>query len=80
MSNLSAFSFGDPGPHTRGQVEVRAESFATLNGRPAQRLIDPHVNLAGPLPPNWILPLRRASAITPEFAQRVFEPFKPPER
>ena len=38
-------------------VEVRADSFASLNGRPAQRLIDPHVNLAVPTSGDWILPL-----------------------
>jgi hypothetical protein len=40
-------------------VGVRVESFASLNGRPARRLIDPDVDLAGPLPAGWILPLRR---------------------
>ena len=30
-------------------VEVRAESFAVLNGRPVQRLIDPRVDLASPV-------------------------------
>jgi vitamin K-dependent gamma-carboxylase len=41
-------------------VEVRAESFAVLNGRPVQRLIDPRVDLASPVPPDWIVPLNRA--------------------
>jgi hypothetical protein len=46
---------------TRGitGVEVRADAFASLNGRPVHRLIDPSVDLAAPLPPNWILPLPR---------------------
>jgi hypothetical protein len=39
-------------------IQIRAEAFATLNGRPSQRLIDPEVNLAAPLPDGWILPLR----------------------
>jgi hypothetical protein len=37
-------------------VEVRADAFATLNGRPLQRLIDPRVNLAGPETADWLLP------------------------
>ena len=41
------------------RVSVRAESYASLNGRATQRLIDPDVDLAGPLPPDWIVPLRR---------------------
>lgn len=39
--------------HAKGysQIEVRAESWASLNGRPSQRLIDPQANLlATPLP------------------------------
>ena len=40
-------------------VEVRADAFATLNGRPLQRLIDPRVNLAGPDTAGWILPMNR---------------------
>ncbi len=45
---------------TRGvaDVEVRADSFASLNGRALQRLIDPEVDLAAPaLPSGWIVPL-----------------------
>jgi len=38
--------------------EVRADAWATLNGRPSQRLIRPDVNLAGLLPTDWIVPLR----------------------
>ncbi len=40
-----------------GYVEVQADAVATLNGRPSQHLINPNVNLAGPLQCNWILPL-----------------------
>ena len=40
-------------------VEVRAESFAALNGRPVQRLIDPDVDLAAPALTEWIVPLAR---------------------
>jgi vitamin K-dependent gamma-carboxylase len=43
-----------------GPVEVRADSIASLNGRPAARLIDPEVDLAathdGIAPARWILP------------------------
>jgi vitamin K-dependent gamma-carboxylase len=41
-------------------VEVRADSFASLNGRALQRLIDPDVDLAASaLPSEWIVPLKR---------------------
>ena len=39
-------------------VEIRCDAFATLNGRPAQRLIDPEINLGGALPSHWIVPLQ----------------------
>ncbi len=42
-------------------VRVRADSFATLNGRPVQRLIDPSVDLAAPLSAEWIVPFRRGA-------------------
>jgi vitamin K-dependent gamma-carboxylase len=42
-----------------GDVEVRADSFAALNGHPLQRLIDPEVDLTTALPPNWIVPRDR---------------------
>jgi len=39
-------------------VAVRAQAFATLNGRPAQRLIDPTVDLTRALlPGGWVLQL-----------------------
>lgn len=47
---------------TRGHVvEVRVDAFASLNGRPARRLIDPAVDLAREdddfFPKSWIVPL-----------------------
>jgi vitamin K-dependent gamma-carboxylase len=39
-----------------GNVEVRADSFAALNGHPLQRLIDPAVDLSAAVPSNWIVP------------------------
>ena len=43
-------------------VEVRVDAFASLNGRPRQRLVDPTVNLAAVGPwestRTWVLPLR----------------------
>ena len=39
------------------QIQIRADAFATLNGRPSQRMIDPKVNLAAQVPGGWILPL-----------------------
>ena len=42
-------------------AQVRAEVFVSLNGRPPQRLVDPHVDLVqcaeGLWPKPWILPL-----------------------
>jgi len=37
-------------------IEVRADSFAAINGHAAQRLIDPTVDLAATVPPTWIVP------------------------
>ncbi|HRI65521.1 MAG TPA: HTTM domain-containing protein [Polyangium sp.] len=43
------------------EVEVRADAYVTLNGRPSKRIIDPDTNLAiekdSLLPRPWILPL-----------------------
>jgi vitamin K-dependent gamma-carboxylase len=39
------------------EAQIKVNAFATLNGRPSQRLINPEVDLAGTLPPGWILPL-----------------------
>ncbi len=41
---------------TGRKVSVYAEAFASLNGRPSARLVDPQIDLAGALPANWILP------------------------
>jgi len=42
-------------------IEITVDVFSSLNGRDAQRLIDPHVNLAEQpvtiLPKSWIVPL-----------------------
>ena len=47
--------------HGYDDIEIRVDVFSSLNGRDAQRLIDPHVNLAEQpvtiLPKSWILPL-----------------------
>jgi hypothetical protein len=47
--------------------EVRAESFAAMNGRAAQRLIDPSVDLTGPTRSGWIVPLEDRTTVS--FAQ-----------
>ena len=39
------------------QIQIRADAFATLNGRPSQRMIDPNVDLASRVPSGWILPM-----------------------
>lgn len=38
-------------------AEVRVNAFATLDGRPSQRLINPNVNLAAATGSGWIVPL-----------------------
>jgi hypothetical protein len=47
------------------RVRVYAEAWASLNGRPRQRLIDPSVDLASqpwsPWPKRWIVPLQNSS-------------------
>lgn len=47
----------------RGDVEVRADAFASFNGRPHQRLLDPTVDLAEQprnlAPKDYLLPLER---------------------
>jgi hypothetical protein len=44
------------------EVEVRVDAWVSLDGAPAQRLIDPHVDLAhvprDPWSDPWILPRR----------------------
>jgi len=45
----------------RGAVEVRADAFVSLNGRPMQRIVDPTVDLAAPDVEGWIVPLADAS-------------------
>lgn len=44
-------------------VQVYADAFASLNGRPAQRLINPSVDLASSTRADWIVPLNSASDI-----------------
>ncbi|MFZ5894892.1 MAG: HTTM domain-containing protein [Myxococcota bacterium] len=39
------------------EVAVYAEAIASLNGRPAQPLIDPSVDLTRTLPSDWLVPL-----------------------
>ena len=56
MARRLAADFHDP-PLTH--VQVRVNAFATLNGRPSQRLINPDVDLAAMPPPGWILPWTR---------------------
>jgi hypothetical protein len=37
---------------------VRAEAYASLNGRPSELLVDPTLDLTDPLPRGWILGLK----------------------
>ncbi len=37
-------------------VQIKADAFATLNGHPRQRLIDPNTDLVGKVAAGWILP------------------------
>jgi vitamin K-dependent gamma-carboxylase len=49
-----------------GEVQVFADAYASLNGRPSQRLIDPTVDLAAVprslLPQTWIVPLAETAS------------------
>ncbi len=53
-------------------IQIYVDAFASLNGRPSQRIIDPTVNLVGPLKSGWIIPLLESPAPlragTPEVA------------
>lgn len=46
---------------SRGQpsVQIKVNAYASLNGRPSQPMINPAVDLAGPAPTGWIVPLAR---------------------
>lgn len=50
-------------------VEVRVDSFASLNGRPAARLIDPDVDLlrVNPRSGDWILPAPQTAPVRLDF-------------
>ena len=45
----------------RGQpaVQINVNAYASLNGRPSQPMINPAVDLAGPVSSDWIVPLAR---------------------
>jgi hypothetical protein len=40
-----------------GEIQIHADAFATLNGRPSQRMIDPGVDLSARVHSGWIVPL-----------------------
>ncbi len=54
LARLIASEHARRGAH----VAIYADAFASLNGRPAQRLLDPKANLNQPFREAWILPLR----------------------
>ncbi|NEQ53091.1 MAG: HTTM domain-containing protein [Leptolyngbya sp. SIO3F4] len=58
---LSHILAKDLSGNNKGSIEVRAEAFASLNGREEEQLIDPKVDLVKErqslLPAKWILPL-----------------------
>lgn len=39
------------------RIQIKVDAFATLNGRPSRRLVDPEADLAGVQSGEWILPL-----------------------
>lgn len=61
------------------QLEIHVDAFASLNGRPSQRIIQPGLNLMGALPNDWIMPLRACSAgeQLSLLSQRYPTPFQP---
>jgi vitamin K-dependent gamma-carboxylase len=38
--------------------EIHTDAFETLNGRPSQRIVREDIDLAGPVPQDWIVPLK----------------------
>lgn len=44
-----------------GDLEVRARTVVSMNGRPGQPIVRPDIDLTGPLPTDWIVPLRGRS-------------------
>jgi hypothetical protein len=40
----------------RTPVAVYVDAFASLNGHPSARLVDPTLDVAQGAPPHWILP------------------------
>ena len=40
-------------------VQIKVNAYASLNGRPSQPMINPAIDLAGPVPADWIVPLAR---------------------
>ncbi len=61
-------------------VQVRADAFVTMNGRPAARFVDPDVDLVsvkpGPQPKSWVLPVGRASELTQAVPVGVAEAYR----
>ena len=62
------FIADDARAHGIADVEVRADALVSFNGRPAQRIVDPAVDLSrvedGILPARWILPLADTNGST----------------
>ena len=62
VRDLARHIAGDMRARHGRDVEVHADAFASLNGRPAQRLIDPHVDLSRISTRDWLVPLGRDTA------------------
>lgn len=45
--------------HGQTAVQIKVNAYASLNGRPSQPMINPAVDLAGPVSSDWIVPLAR---------------------
>ncbi len=56
------------------EVAVYADSYASLNGRPSQRMLRGDVDLTGPLPADWILPLEQPEMPVDPWLRAVFVP------
>ena len=61
-----------------GDVEVHAESFATLNDRPAQRLIDPRLDLAAQPSQSWILSRQFVNLSIRQSVNSIVQPVAEP--
>lgn len=50
------------GHYQNPELEIHTDAFASLNGRPSQRMIDRSADLTAKMSPGWIIPLEESPA------------------